>query len=313
MKIKIKHRITGAVLWAGEAESLRVAVIAAVKSGAYLADANLTDAYLAGANLAGADLTDAYLTGANLADAYLAGANLAGADLANANLAGANLAGAYLTDAYLTDAYLAGANLAGAYLANANLAGAYLAGADLTDAYLAGAEMPSGFDRAAHKDPETPYTRPASAGGGSPLTREERDSRRRARRTERMAAYRVQHPEVPTVDHLDARILRGVETRALVLDMQRWHGEHAFGDQLTGDESPEMCGTTHCRAGSAIHLAGAAGYALEKRLGSAEEAGRAIYLASTGRVPHFYASNIAALADIRRCAAEDPLPEEKNT
>lgn len=73
---------------------------------------------------------------------------------------------------------------------------------------------------------------------------------------------------------------------------------------------PEACGTTHCRAGSSIHLAGAAGYALEKRLGSAEEAGRAIYLASTGRVPYFFASNERALADIRRCAEEDLLPHK---
>jgi hypothetical protein len=34
-------------------------------------------------------------------------------------------------------------------------------------------------------------------------------------------------------------------------------------------------------------------------------AGRMIYLASTGRSPHFYATNARALEDIRRCAAED--------
>ena len=71
------------------------------------------------------------------ARAYLADANLAGANLAEANLAGANLAGANLARAYLADANLADANLAGAYLADANLAGAYLADAKSADFAIA--------------------------------------------------------------------------------------------------------------------------------------------------------------------------------
>jgi len=63
---------------------LGLAVKAAVKARANLADAYLADAYLAGANLADANLADAYLADANLADAYLAGANLADAYLAGA-------------------------------------------------------------------------------------------------------------------------------------------------------------------------------------------------------------------------------------
>ena len=50
MIIEIKHRWTGAVLWSGEAESVRDAVARAVSARAYLAGANL-----AGADLAGAD------------------------------------------------------------------------------------------------------------------------------------------------------------------------------------------------------------------------------------------------------------------
>src|SRR6185437_12847560 len=211
------------------------------------------------------------------------------ADLRGADLRGADLRGADLRDAYLRDADLGGADLGGADLRGADLRGARDVPASLAD----------------HKDPETPFVRRTTSGDRPELSREERDARRRMRRAERMAAYRAEHPEVPVVEHLDAQILRGIETKALVLDMGRWHGEYANGDELEGGETPEMCGTTHCRAGSAIHLAGAAGYALEKRLGSAEDAGRAIYLASTGRAPYFYASNDAALADIRRCAAED--------
>ncbi|MGL4445641.1 MAG: hypothetical protein ACRCU1_18605, partial [Alsobacter sp.] len=50
-------------------------------------------------------------------------------------------------------------------------------------------------------------------------------------------------------------------------------------------------------------LAGEAGRNLERRLDS-QRAGALIYRASTGRVPHFYGTNEAALADLRRCAAQ---------
>ena len=103
MKIEIKNRWTGAVLYATELPdgsdfAMRTAVERAARERANLAGANLADAYLAGANLADANLADAYLAGANLADAYLAGANLAGANLADAYLAGAYLAGAKIPE-----------------------------------------------------------------------------------------------------------------------------------------------------------------------------------------------------------------------
>ena len=64
-----------------------------------------------------------------------------------------------------------------------------------------------------------------------------------------------------------------------------------------------LCGTTHCRAGWAIHLAGAAGYALEDRIGSSA-AGALIYAASRPElpVPDFFASDEDALADLREHA-----------
>jgi uncharacterized protein YjbI with pentapeptide repeats len=100
MKIQIKARFTGSVLFEHEAEgnSIKITLEAAVK-----ARANLARAYLARADLARANLDGANLAGANLAGAYLAGAYLDGA-----NLAGAYLAGAYLDGAYLAGAYLAG-------------------------------------------------------------------------------------------------------------------------------------------------------------------------------------------------------------
>jgi uncharacterized protein YjbI with pentapeptide repeats len=91
MKLDIKSRWDGRVLYQDEAESLKALVVAAVKAGA-----NLGGADLYGANLGGADLRGADLRGANLYGANLYGANLGGADLGGANLRGANLYGADL-------------------------------------------------------------------------------------------------------------------------------------------------------------------------------------------------------------------------
>ena len=101
--------VSGVVLYRSDgATSLREAVVAAVREGAYLSGANLRDADLSGAYLSGAYLSGAYLSGANLRDAYLSGANLRGA-----NLRDAYLSGAYLGGAYLRGADLRGANLSG--------------------------------------------------------------------------------------------------------------------------------------------------------------------------------------------------------
>jgi len=133
MKIQIKARFTGSVLFEHEAKgnTISITLQAAVKARANLDGAHLAGAYLDGANLARANLACANLDGANLAGAYLDGANLARANLDGAYLARANLACANLARANLAGAYLDGANLVRANLACANLAGAYLDGANL--------------------------------------------------------------------------------------------------------------------------------------------------------------------------------------
>jgi hypothetical protein len=230
-------------------------------------------------------LRGADLRGADLGGVYLRGADLGGADLRDADLGGADLRDADLGGADLGDADQRGADLGGADLRGADLGGADLRGAD-----LGGVLMPAGFDRAAHEDPETPYVRKAPAAPDRPiLTPEERKARRIATRAESAARYREQHPDVPVVERLDRRILEAVAAPGCALDMGTWHS----------------CETTHCRAGWAVHLAGKAGYALEEKLGGPEQAGRAIYRASTGRVPYFFATNERAFEDLRRCAEED--------
>jgi hypothetical protein len=276
MNIEIKHRRTGAVLVSKEAVRDLVEEEAVVGGP-------LRDADLEGAHLRNADLGGAYLRDADLRDANLNGADLTNADLRDADLNGADLNGAYLRDAdlggaYLRDADLGGADLSDAYLRDADLRGADLRGADLRDADLGGAYLDGAYLRGVkwfldHKDPEIPY-------------------KRKPTRTpaQRVAEYRALHPEVPVVPQLDAKILAILESGEGKLDMDSWHS----------------CETTHCRAGWAIHLAGTAGYALEKELEEdSAKAGRAIYLASTGRSPHFYATKERALEDIRRCAEED--------
>jgi len=110
IKIEIKNRWTGSILFKYEAEENTVKKTV---EEANLRDANLRGANLRGANLRGAYLRDADLGDADLGDANLRGANLRGADLGGANLRGADLGGANLRGANLGGAYLGGAYLGG--------------------------------------------------------------------------------------------------------------------------------------------------------------------------------------------------------
>ena len=258
-------------------------------SGANLSRAYLSGAYLSGADLSRADLSRAYLSGAYLSSADLSDADLSDADLSGADLSGADLSGADLSSANLSSANLSGANLSGAYLSRANLSGAYLSRANLSGAYLSRAYLSGAYLSSAKGiDPRTPRTDPPE-----PYQRiVGEDAQRR-----RMLRYREQHPEVPVVENLDKRILDSITAEGCRLKMSSWHGGEP--------ENGTACGTTHCRGGWAIVLAGAAGLKLEQELG-VFRAATAIYLASTGRVPHFFATDENALRDIKRCAAEAP-------
>ena len=109
MTIEIKSRFNGAVLFSADVASLKLCVMAAVRSGAKLYGADLHGADLYGADLHGADLCGADLRGADLCDANLRYANLRYANLRYANLRGANLCGADLCGADLHGADLCGA------------------------------------------------------------------------------------------------------------------------------------------------------------------------------------------------------------
>ncbi len=293
MIIEIKHRWTGAVLWSGEATSLRDAVEQAVRAGASLDGASLDGASLDGASLNRASLDDASLDGASLDDASLNGASLDGASLNRASLDDASLNDDSLDGASLDGASLNRASLDGASLDDASLDGASLDDASLNGASLNRASLDGASLNRASLDDAWGFS-----GTVTPLTDEERVAmvQRRRERLARVAVrYRARNPHVPVIEHLDRQILEFIGPAAERLDMAAWHGDEAVAPP---------CGTTHCRAGCAIVLAGKAGAALEEQLGP-ERAGGAIYLASTGRLPNFFANQEDALADIRRCAAEE--------
>lgn len=93
-------------------------------------------------------------------------------------------------------------------------------------------------------------------------------------------------PPVPRIENIHVKIWEAV-SQPKALDMGKWHS----------------CGTTHCRGGWVVHLAGEAGYALEKFHNTALAA-QLIYLQSGYDINpcRFYDSNADALADMKRLA-----------
>ena len=91
---------------------------------------------------------------------------------------------------------------------------------------------------------------------------------------------------VPVIPNIHQTIYAAA-SRPGALNMRDWH-----------------CGTSHCRAGWAVELAGEEGKALEERLGT-PAAANLIYLASDpniDRMPSFYCDDATALADMKRLA-----------
>ena len=93
---------------------------------------------------------------------------------------------------------------------------------------------------------------------------------------------------VPKLDGIHSAVLAAATQTPESLNMGNWH----------------TCGTTHCRAGWVVHLAGEAGYALERQT-STPFAAMMIYKESSDiHVPptRFYDSNEQGIADMKRCA-----------
>lgn len=100
--------------------------------------------------------------------------------------------------------------------------------------------------------------------------------------------------DIPIIENIHQKVYEAAsainpDTGENGLGMYRWHSD---------------CGTTHCRAGWVVMLAGEKGEALEAELGT-PEAAALIYRESDetlDRTPNFYTSNDEALADMKRLA-----------
>lgn len=99
----------------------------------------------------------------------------------------------------------------------------------------------------------------------------------------------------PVIDDIHAKVYAAASQPG-ALDMGSWH-----------------CGTSHCRAGWVVTLAGQPGLDLEAKIGT-PAAAMAIYMASdperwkNERLPDFYCDNATALADMARMAGVTPPP-----
>ena len=203
------------------------------------------------------------MTNLTIEYANLSGADLSGEYLSGVDLRSANLSGADLRGADLRDADLRSANLSNANLSNANLSNANLSNADLSCANLSRADLSDANLSGA--DLSRADLSGVDLSGANLLGADFSDV------------------DVPVIPDIDATILAAIEVPGAALEMARWH----------------TCETTHCRAGWAIHLAGEAGYALEKRLGSSA-AGALIYTASGSHpVPEWNVTDEDALEDMR--------------
>ena len=160
-----------------------------------------------------------------------------------------------------------GAYLKGAYLEGADLKGAYLEGADLKGADLKGADLKGAYLKGAYlegADLKGAYLEGADLKG---------------------VKFWDDVPVIPNIH----QAVYAAASAPNALDMSTWH---------------HSCGTTHCRAGWVITLAGDAGKKLETIMGTAVAAAM-IYAKSDpnlGLIPDFYASNPIALNDMRRRA-----------
>ena len=213
---------------------------------------------------------------ANLRWTDLRGADLCGSDLREADLRWTNLRKADLRWTDLREANLCGSTLRNADLRGVNLRGADLRGADLRGVNLRGASFENADLRGAdlwEADLRGVDLRGASLRGAS--------------------LRHIKLPSsIPVIEDVHKAVAYAVTADGNVLDMSNWHGDGGF------------CGTTHCRAGWVVHLAGEKGRELEKT-NCTPIAAALIYQASDPeleKVPDFYAGDDDSMADIMEMA-----------
>ena len=179
----------------------------------------------------------------------------------------------------ICDAVDKNADLRDANLSDADLRDANLSDADLRDANLSGANLRGANLRGANL--RGAYLSDADLRGAYLSDADLRDADLEG---------------VPKIEKIHQTVYEAASKEG-VLDMSQWHNE---------------CGTTHCRAGWVVTLAGDAGKAMEWCMGTPAAAAM-IYLRSDPKlekIPNFYASNDDALEDMKRLAEKEACDDQ---
>lgn len=192
-----------------------------------------------------------------------------GLDLRLVNFIGYDLRGADFTGANLAGADFTGANLTGANLTGAELDQTNLTNANLTNANLTNTSLTFTNFMGANMT-------------GADFTGCDIDET-----TFDLGFDMSKILKIPVIDDIHKVVYEAVN-KPNALDMSEWHDE---------------CGTTHCRAGWVVVLAGKAGLALEKQVGTGKAA-ELIYRRSddSDYDLDFNASNEDALEQMRLLA-----------
>lgn len=106
---------------------------------------------------------------------------------------------------------------------------------------------------------------------------------------------------IPVIENIHQKVLEAVSGEGK-LQMNSWH------ESEETNEEGAYCGTTHCRAGWVVTIAGKPGRDLELKT-STLFAAQQIYHKSSPNIPvvhtKFFQSNEIAMEDIKRCAEEE--------
>ncbi len=132
MKIIIKARWSDRIVFEGEYESLKHAVVDAAKKNISLSGSDLRDSDLRDSDLSGSNLRGSNLRGSDLSGSDLRGSDLSGSDLRGSNLRGSNLRGSDLRGSDLRGSDLRGSDLRDSDLSDSDLSGSNLSGSDLS-------------------------------------------------------------------------------------------------------------------------------------------------------------------------------------
>ena len=201
----------------------------------------------------------ANLDGANLERFDLSDANLSQASIRGAKLRYSNLNAGNFRDSDLEMADLRETELWSSIFTNAEMPGVDLRGASMRKTYLNGANL-QGADLTGARLQEA-YFYDADLAGAKGL------------------------PPVPVIPNIDRAILNAINREGNTLDMNIWYDHD--------------CGTTQCRAGWAITLAGEEGKALQQLLGY-PTAAALIYRASrkNPEIPNWEGSEEEVMASL---------------